>query len=178
MLPYPKSSFNVPEIQPPKESETDLLPMYPLLPGLAEVLISEAGEPELTLGLIDYSGDIPRLADELKVGVFMPPNRTQACVVWVCKKDDEANNGHASDFYQVPYAEIATRLLEKLRRYNENVNEYKLFIASINNAQIRDWLEENGTLALSREIINDLPDRTQENIPERNPPPVDLLSND
>lgn len=144
---YPLKEFNVDELVFGDYKE--LSPPIPLLPSFAEYLLKDAGPPEVVVQYVDDRKvvDEPHVSDELYLAVYMPPLKSQACVVEAGKVSVETDEKLA-DYYQITYDEIPARI-----RYHciegEKVGLLP-FVAEVNNVQFREAFKENQVEAISR----------------------------
>lgn len=129
---------------------------WPLLPGLGESLESLVEYPEVVMKhAVKGEYDRWKIDDTLTATAFRPVNSTQTCFG---KVEKVANGRIIADYYQFEYYHIPRLVAKHIRTAPEGET---WVVTEINNEQMKEWLDANGVLVHSDEVIeNAVRDRT------------------
>jgi hypothetical protein len=162
-LPYPKCAFEVGRLNAQTNNDGYRLPLAPLLPGLAELLIELAnGEPEIELRYFEKNSDGKWEASNLSARGYYPGDEDLECVLEVREThdgDDELDN---VDYYQASYAELIVRATELIETYARHDESGCWYITILNSRHIAEHLLNRSMVNIQRQISKDLTEKTRE----------------
>lgn len=121
----------------------------PLLPGLGETLESLVEYPEVVMKHA-VKGEYGRwkIDDKLLGKAFHPGNSVQTCFG---KVEKVCGDKILADYYQFEYYHIPHLIARQIKRAPEGET---WVVTEISNHQIKGWLESNGVLTHSEEVID------------------------
>lgn len=157
---YPRWCFSVPEVLPIFDME-GTPPLCPIPENVVEQLF-ELEESDLTLGhvWIDEETGEYLLCPETQINFYLLTVKEQDMVV-------EVSNEEGSDWYLSPYHEVPNRVLvRQLRAVKDNWN-LRPYIKQCENAQLDEWLTQNGSYRLTEQLFNLLAELGRASDPER-----------
>ena len=121
-----------------------------LLPGLAENVLEDCGEPDLVFRKIEKTdAGCWEIDHSIWFSIYYPGNAFQTCVAEVVKIDED--EGTLTDYYQIPYSEVIPRIqaILKARKHSDE----RWFLAQCDNAQFELWAKETSIDQISRQAL-------------------------
>jgi len=154
------SSYNVNIINNETEEELfgKLGSVIKLLPGLAESLLRQCGEPDVVLRRIIKTDEGWKVDEGLTISAYYPGNSRQTMFVAV-EEHTQDTKADPVDYYQLPYCEVVPRM--RIIMSSRDGTDERYFVAQVNNEQIRGWFNESQITRLSEEAL-DLLDESEQ----------------
>jgi hypothetical protein len=166
-LQYPRAAFRVEEMTPRKFSEYwNGLPLAPILPGIAKLLMERVDEETPDAKLVhlsrDEDGEWSRDSGVVIDGFYLG-NSEMNFVVRVYREGKESTE---ADYYQATQPEVIVRL-QALMQNTVDGDDERWLLTDLNNHMIACWIEENDVSTLNRQLYESLPEHIQEEFTDR-----------
>lgn len=140
-------------MNPIRDTPKNVVPSsIPLLPSLGRLLMESCPPiPEVLIRRAVLSEDTWTVDMDLVVSVYLPPSHDQDTVFVV---ENRAGGEPVREYTQVAYPDVPAQIKRAVMKPidRETTEHEHWFVSRVFNAEINEWLEENGVGPISRTL--------------------------